>query len=472
MDLLIKDGFVITMDPMRRIFKRGSVAIEGNEIVGIGGDIRGPADEVIDAKGKVVLPGLINAHTHSAMTLFRGFADDMELDPWLRTKIWPVEKKLRADDCYIGALLACLEMIKSGTTCFADQYFFMERVADAVEESGIRGILSHGIIELGDAGRREREIAAGERLVKRYHGRADGRILTQFGPHAPYTCSPECLIEVKELSKRYGVGIHIHLAETRWEVEDEIPKRYGKRSVGHLDSIGFLGPEVLAAHCVWLNGVEIATLRERGVKPVHNPASNMKIGCGIAPVPEMLEAGIPVAIGTDGAASNNTLDLLNEMKFAALLHKVRKLDPTAMPAQSVLEMATINGARALGIEDRVGSLEIGKLADVVVVDLQTPHLTPLHNVVSHLVYNAVGNDVDSVIIDGKTVMLDREVLTLDGRRVLEMAQSTAEELVSREGNPGPLGCVSPELGEELERRLEKKRKKYRAVYRRAHRKGR
>ena len=470
-DLLLKDGFILTMDPKRRIFKRGSVAIEGKEIVAVGEDVRGPADEVIDAKGKAVLPGLINAHTHSPMTLLRGFADGMELDPWLRTKIWPIEKNLRAEDCYVGALLACLEMLKSGTTCFADQYFFMERVADAVEESGMRGVLSYGIIERGDAQRREREIAAGERLVKTRHGKANGRILTQFGPHASYTCSPECLVEVKELAKRYGVGVHIHLAETRWESEEEIPKKYGKRPVEHLDSIGFLGPEVLAAHCVWLNEREIAVLRERGVKPVHNPVSNMKIACGIAPVPEMSAAGIPVALGTDGAASNNTLDLFNEMKFAALLNKVRTLDPTVMPAQSVLEMATINGALALRLQDRIGSLEVGKRADVVVVDLQKPHFTPLYNVVSHLVYNAVGSDVDTVIVDGKVLMRERKVLTLDEAEVLSKAQSVSEELLARGGMPMEGRSARWEL-EELERKLEKKRKKYRAVYRKAYKRAR
>ena len=473
-DLLIKDGFVIAMDSKRRVFKRGSVAIEGNEIVAVGEDVRGPAEEVIDARGKAVLPGLINAHTHSPMTLLRGFADDMELDPWLREKIWPIEKKLQAEDCYVGALLGCLEMIKSGTTCFADQYFFMERVADAVEESGMRGVLSYGIIERGDAEKREREIAAGERLVKTCHGKANGRILTQFGPHAPYTCSPDCLVEVKELAKRYGVGIHIHLAETQWESEEEVPKKYGKRPVEHLDSIGFLGPEVLAAHCVWVNEREIATLCERSVKPVHNPVSNMKIACGIASVPEMLAAGIPVALGTDGAASNNTLDLFNEMKFAALLNKVRTLDPTVMPAHSVLEMATINGAIALGIQDRVGSLEIGKRADVVVVDLLKPHFTPLHNVVSHLVYNAVGSDVDTVIVDGRVLMKGREVLTLDEGEVLERAQKISGNLLARQGISEPTEGESArwELEEELERKLEKKRKKYRAVYRKAYKRAR
>jgi len=430
-DILIKDGYVITMDPKRRVFERGSVAIDGDKIVAVGKDVKEKADVVIDAKGKVVLPGLINAHTHLSMTLLRGVADDMELDPWLKTRIWPIEKHLRAEDCHVGALLGCLEMIKSGTTCFADQYFFMEDVARAVEKAGIRGVLSYGIIELGDPKKRKFEIEVGEKLVRTWHGKADGRILTMFGPHAPYTCSPECLTKVKELAKKYKVGIHTHIAETRWETDDEIPKKYGKRPVEHLDAIGFLGPEVLAAHCVWLTEKEIKILCDHGVKPVHNPVSNMKIACGIAPVPEMLAAGIPVALGTDGAASNNALDMFNEMKFAALLNKVGKLNPTVMPAQAVLEMATINGAIALGLEKEIGSLEAGKKADIVLVDLKKPRLTPLHNVVSHLVYSAVGGDVDTTIVDGKILMQNTEVLVLDEDKVLDQAQKTSDDLLAR-----------------------------------------
>lgn len=431
-DILIENGFIITMDPDRRIIKRGSLAIEGDRITAVGEKVEGQGDVVIDAKGKVVLPGLINAHTHLSMTLLRGLADDMPLMEWLETKIWPIEKNLRKGDCYYAALLGCLEMIKSGTTCFADQYFFMEDVARAVEESGIRGVLSYGIIEMDDPQRRESELRTGEKFVREYHGKAGGRVLTMFGPHAAYTCSPECLLKTKELARKYGVGIHTHVAESRDEV-DRMVKKYGKRPVEHLDAIGFLGPEVLAAHCVWLTGHEISIIRERGVKPVHNPVSNMKIACGIAPVPELLAAGIPVALGTDGAASNNSLDLLSEMKFAALLNKVGKLDPTVMPAPAVLEMATINGATALGLRDEIGSLEVGKKADVVLIDLKQPHFTPLHNVISHLVYNAVGSDVDTVIVDGKIIMQEREVLTLDEAKVLRDAQRTAEDLINRLG---------------------------------------
>lgn len=429
-DILIKDGYIITMDAQRRILERGSVVIEGDKITAVGKDVQERADTVIDARGKAVLPGLINAHTHLSMTLLRGVADDMPLMEWLETKIWPIEKNLTAQDSYLGALLGCLEMIKSGTTCFADQYFFMEDVARAVEEAGLRAMLSHGIIEMDDSKRRESELRAGEKLVKTCHGAAGGRIQAMFGPHAAYTCSPECLMQVKELAKKYKVGIHTHISETQDEV-DRIMKKYGKRPVEHLDSIGFLGPEVLAAHCVWLNEREIAVIQKQGVKPVHNPVSNMKTASGVAPMPEMLAACIPVSLGTDGAASNNSLDMFSEMKFAALLSKVHKLDPTALPAQVVLEMATINGAIALGLQDKIGSLEMGKKADIVMVDMEKPHLAPLHNVISHLVYSAVGGDVDTVVVDGKVLMRERRVLTLDEVKVVDETQKAADDLLAR-----------------------------------------
>lgn len=431
-DILIKGGHVVTVNPHRQIFERGSVAIEGGRIVAVEKEVKGRADKVIDAHGKVVLPGLINCHTHLPMVLLRGVADDMPLTEWLSDKIWPIEQKMKPRDCYVGAMLGCLEMIKSGTTCFADQYFNMEQVAKGVDEAGIRGALSYGMIDQDDPQRMKGEISVGEGFVKAFQGKSNGRIFTMFGPHGPHTCSTECLLEVKELAKKYGVGIHIHLAESGDEVRQMIDK-YGKRPVEYLDSIGFLGPEVLAAHCVWVTDKEIKMLYNREVKPVHNPVSNMKIGCGVAPVPEMLGAGIPVALGTDGAASNNSLDMFKEMKFAALLSKVHKMNPTVIPAACALEMATINGARALGLQDELGSIEVGKKADLILVDMKKPHLTPVHNAVSHLVYSAVGSDVDTVIVDGKVLMKGRRVIALDEEKVLELAQRTSDNLIDRWG---------------------------------------
>ena len=429
-DILIKDGHVITMDPKRRVFERGSVAIDGDKIVAVGEDVKEKADVVIDAKGKVVLPGLINGHTHLAMVLLRGVADDMELMSWLKTKIWPLEKNLTAESVYIGALLGCLEMIKSGTTCFADQYFFMEDVARAVEQAGIRGVLSYGIIESGDSKKRETEIKTGEKLVKTCHGMANGRVSAMFGPHAPYTCSTECLLKIKELARKYKVGIHTHVAESDDDVKNTIAFQ-GERPVKFLDKIGFLGPEVLAAHCVKVTDEEIRMLKKNNVKIAHNPVSNLKLASGIAPVTRYLKEGIVVAVGTDGAASNNSLDMFEEMKVCSLIAKIREGDPTVVSASETLEMATIGGAKALGLGKNIGSIEIGKRADLVVVNLKRPHLTPLHNVVSHLVYAAKGSDVDTTIVDGKILMREGKVLTLDEGTILEKAQKVALDLVGK-----------------------------------------
>jgi len=431
-DILVKGGHLVTMNQSRQVIERGSVAIEGDRIEAVGEEVGGRADKVIDARGKAILPGLINGHTHLPMVLLRGFADDMPLNEWLCDKIWPMERNMKPEDCYVGALLGALEMIKAGTTCFADNYFHMDQVALAVEKTGLRGVLSYGMIDRDDEQKMREEIKIGRSLVKSFQGKAGGRILTMFGPHAPYTCSRECLLRVKELAGKFGVGIHIHVSESSEEVKQTV-KKYGKRPVEYLDSIGFLGPEVLAAHCVWVTKKEIRIIRENHAKPVHNPASNMKMGSGIAPVTEMFKAGIPVALGTDGAASNNSLDMFREMKLAALLAKVRKLDPTALPAMKALEMATRNGAAALGLEDKIGSIEVGKKADLILVDLKKPHLSPLHDVVSHLVYSAAGSDVDTVIVDGKVLMENGVVLTLDEEKVLEQAQRTFDDLISRWG---------------------------------------
>jgi 5-methylthioadenosine/S-adenosylhomocysteine deaminase len=464
--ILIKDGYVITMDARRRVLRRGSVLLEGNRIAEVGEEVKGKADLVIEARGMAVLPGLINAHTHSPMTLFRGFADDMELDPWLREKIWPVEAKLRAGDCYAGALLACAEMIRSGTTCFADMYFFMEEVAEAVGESGLRASLSYGMIELGVPERGEEELRKGEKLVREYHGAFGGRVLTMFGPHAPYTCSPEFLRRVGEKAREYGVGIHLHLSETEKEVR-EVRGRYGETPVRLLHSLGLLGPRLLAAHCVWLDGKEVELLAKTGAKPVHNPTSNLKLASGVSPVPLMLERGIPVALGTDGAASNNSLDMFQEMKFAALIHKGWERKPTCMPAGRVLEMATLNGATALGLEGEIGSIERGKKADLILVNLRQPRLSPLHQVVSQLVYASSGEVVDTVIVDGRILMRGRKLLSLDEEKVLKMADEAASRLFEE----GDFGEESRDEWLELEEELEKKKRKkgkYRAVYRRAH----
>jgi 5-methylthioadenosine/S-adenosylhomocysteine deaminase len=427
-DIIIKNAYVLTMDPELGDLKNGTVVIEDGRITKIGKEIKESAETVIDAKHSVVMPGLINTHTHAAMTLFRGYADDMQLAEWLGQYIWPAESKLKAEDVYKGSLLACLEMIKSGTTSFADMYFFMDETAKAVELSGLRASLSHGLIELGNKEKGEVDLKEGRRFVRAWQGAADGRIKTMYGPHAPNTCSEEFLAKVKEEAGRNGAGIHIHLLETEAEL-NEMKEKYGKCSVHLLDDIGFLGPDVLAAHCVWVSDGDIEILSKRGVNVSHNAISNMKLASGIAPVHRMLEKGVNVSLGTDGCASNNNLDLFEEMKTAALLQKVSTSNPTVLPAGKVLQMGTVNGAKA--IDPETGILKVGKKADLIVLDMKKPHLTPCFDVRSHLVYSAKGSDVRTTIVDGKVLMDNYRVLVLDEQKVVEEAQKAADDLATR-----------------------------------------
>ncbi|WP_410509161.1 amidohydrolase family protein [Methanosarcina hadiensis] len=427
-DIIIKNAYVLTMDPDAGDLKNGTVVIEDGKITEIGEKTKESAETVIDAKGSVVMPGLVNTHTHAAMTLFRGYADDLQLAEWLEKHIWPAEAQLTAEDVYKGSLLACLEMIRSGTTSFADMYFFMDETAKAVEASGLRASLSHGLIELWNKEKGETDLKEGKRFVRAWQGAAGGRIKTMYGPHAPNTCSDEFLAKVKEEARKDGAGLHIHVLETEAELL-AMKERYGKCSVHMLDDIGFFGPDVLAAHCVWLSDGDIEILRKRGVNVSHNPISNMKLASGTAPIYKMLERGVNVSLGTDGCASNNNLDLFEEMKTAALLHKLNTGNPTALPARQVLKMATVNGAKALGTE--TGMLKVGMKADLIIVDMKKPHLTPCFDVPSQLVYSAGGSDIRTTIVDGKVLMDDYRVLVMDEQKVIEEAQKAAEELVSR-----------------------------------------
>lgn len=427
-DIIIKNAYVLTMDPDAGDLKNGTVVIEDGKITEIREKTKEHSETVIDAKGSVVMPGLVNTHTHAAMTLFRGYADDLQLAEWLENHIWPAESQLRAEDVYRGSLLACLEMIRSGTTSFADMYFFMDETAKAVEASGLRASLSHGLIELWNEEKGATDLKEGKRFVRAWQGAADGRIKTMYGPHAPNTCSDEFLAKVREESRKDGAGVHIHLLETEAELL-AMKERYGKCSVHMLEDIGFFGPDVLAAHCVWLSDGDIEILRGSGVNVSHNPISNMKLASGTAPIYKMLDRGVNVSLGTDGCASNNNLDLFEEMKTAALLHKLSTGNPTALPARQVLKMATVNGAKALGTE--TGMLKAGMKADMIIVDMKKPHLTPCFDIPSHLVYSAGGSDVRTTIVDGKVLMDDYRVLVLDEQKVIEEAQKAAEELVAR-----------------------------------------
>ncbi|MDI9614564.1 amidohydrolase family protein [Methanothermobacter sp.] len=410
--------------------RRGSVLIEGNTIEEVSDTLSpGDADTVIDGHGKLIIPGLVNTHTHLSMTLFRGMADDLPLDRWLNDHIWPAEAHLNGEYCHAGALLGCVEMIRSGTTTFNDMYFYMDEVARAVDEAGLRCVLSHGMIDLGDDDKRRAEIRESLRIIRECHGMADGRIRVALGPHSPYTCSEELLRETARLAAEHGVGIHIHVSETENEVR-EVSEAHGMSPVEYLDSTGVLGPGTVAAHCVWLSENEMEILSERGVKVSHNPSSNMKLASGPSPVPELMERGVNVSIGTDGAASNNNLDMFEEMKTASLLQKVSLHDPTALPAMDVFRMATVNGAKALGVNS--GLIEEGMLADLVVLNTRRPHLTPWRNPASHLVYSASGADVDTVICDGRILLLEGELKVLDEEHVMELAEGAAEELASKQ----------------------------------------
>jgi 5-methylthioadenosine/S-adenosylhomocysteine deaminase len=432
-NLLIKNCIVIPMEknlhePGERYFV-GEIAVAGNRIVHVGPVGTVPrdfkAERVLDAAGKVALPGLVNAHTHAAMTLLRSYADDLPLMQWLETRIWPLEAKLTPEDVYWGTKLSILEMLKAGVTTFADMYFFMDQVAQAVQESGMRASLSRGIVG-GDRGLQALEES--EALAEKWHGFEDGRITVMLGPHAPYTCPPDFLRTVIGKAKELELGIHIHLAETADEVET-IKSRYGKRPVELMEEIGLFEVPVLAAHCVYLEPHEIKILSDYKVKAVHNPESNMKLASGIAPVPEMLEAGVTVALGTDGAASNNNLDLFGEMRAAALLHKVNKLDSTVLNSYQALQMATKAGAQALGLTD-VGILKAGYKADIILLDFEKPHLYPRHDVVAHLVYAMQASDVDTVMVDGRILVENGQVLTLDEQEIYQKIRECSQRLTS------------------------------------------
>ncbi len=409
--------------------KKGYLSIEGAFIkeLGEGKAPEGKYDRIINGENQVLLPGFINAHTHAAMSLLRGYADDLPLMEWLESKIWPLEAKLTPEYIYWGSMLAIVEMIKSGTTTFNDMYFCMDEVARAVELSGMRAVLARGMIGAGPES--EQALEDSRELVGKWQGKASGRISFWLGPHAPYTCSPDYLERIMQLADELQTGIHIHVAETPGEYEN-IRRQYGKTPVAHLATLGlFRGRQVLAAHCVYLDEGEIGILRENKVGVAHNPESNMKLASGIAPVPLMLESGIAVALGTDGASSNNNLDMLQEMRSAALLHKVNKMDPTVLPAYQALEMATANGGISLGMGAELGRLQPGFRADMIIMDLTEAHMIPCYDLLANIVYSAQASDVKTVIINGEIVMENREIKTFDEREVLAKARETARKLV-------------------------------------------
>jgi len=412
--------------------RNASISIENDTIRSVGESTSTSADLVLDGQGKIALPGLINAHTHLSMTLFRGFADDMQLQEWLEKKIWPLEAKLTDEACYVGALLGSAEMIMSGTTSFVDMYFHMEDVARAIAEAGLRGFLSYGLIDLFDSAKAQKEREGTQKFFDYVRKLNNPRIRFALGPHAPYTCSVETLLWAKDFAERNDAILHIHVAETRREQAD-CQKQHGMRVVEYLDKMGVLSRKMLAAHCVWLTKSEVELLAKSGARVAHCPVSNMKLATGgVAPLPEMFEAKMPVALGTDGAASNNSLDMFETMKICALLHKAHRWDPTVMNAQKVLDLATIEGARALGADREIGSVETGKRADIILMNIDSPNMRPIHGkdtVVSDLVYSASSGNVDTTIVDGRVLMRNRQIETFNLREVLSRSEDAARRLV-------------------------------------------
>jgi 5-methylthioadenosine/S-adenosylhomocysteine deaminase len=429
----------VTCNREFRVIENAAIHVEGSHIVYVGPTAAAPpfeANETIGGEHLVALPGLVNTHTHAAMTLLRGYADDMALEPWLHEKIWPFEAHLSGHDVYWGTLLAICEMLRGGTTCFADMYFFYERGVQAMIESGIRACPS-GVL-LGFLPESQRRIANAISFAREYSAAADGRITPFLAPHSLYTCDRDQWKAMIAGARELGVMLHTHAAETHREVAD-VTAQWGANPIQTLKNIGALEGPLQAAHCVHIDDHDMAVMRGSAgddshsvstLRVSHNPTSNLKLASGLAPVSAMLEAGITVGLGTDGAASNNNLDLWEEMRLAALLHKATTGDPTAVSAEQALLMATREGARCLGLDGSVGTLEAGKKADIILVDFNKPHLYPRHNVVSHLVYAANSADVDTVLVDGRVLLRGGEFTQLDGGAICAQAAASAERLVS------------------------------------------
>ncbi len=435
-DAVIHNGSLVTVDGRMRIIQSGWIGIRAGVIRAIEEsrpDNPPPnARLMIDAAGGIVMPGLINTHTHLPMTLFRGLADDLPLMDWLNDHIFPAEARfIQPGTVGWGTLLACAEMLLSGTTCCCGGYFHEDAVARAVAESGLRAVLAQGVIDFpapGVADPADNVVHARD-YARRWSGRH--RLITpSIFCHSPYTCSDGTLKAAKAAANDLGLIFQVHVAETRFERDQSIAEK-GNSPVAHLDRLGILDGRTLMAHCVWVDEADIEIIAQRGCVVAHCPESNMKLASGIAPVTGMRSAGITVSLGTDGCASNNNLNLFGEMGAAAKLHKVATFDPTAMDAASVLKMATIDGARAIGLADRIGSLEIGKQADIIVLDTRSPHLTPIYHPVSHIVYAAGGADVRHVLVAGKPVVKDRRLMTIDIEAVIDRVNEIAGNIQLR-----------------------------------------
>ncbi|MDI9515010.1 MAG: amidohydrolase [Clostridiaceae bacterium] len=432
MNHIIRNTTVLTMNDQNEVLEHVDVVIENGTITKIGSDISKTSEDahIIDGSGKLVMPGLINGHCHVPMTLLRNYADDMDLQTWLFDHIFPVEDRLNGDDVYWGSLLGIMEMLSTGTTCFADMYDHMDDIASAVELSGIRAQLSRGQTSnnAGPDFSEDRAMKESVDFVKKWNGAAEGRITAAMAPHAIYTCSPSYIQAIANNAEKLGVPIHVHLDETVREHEDCL-RTHGKTPTAHLYDLGLFELKTIAAHCVFITEDDMSLLREKGVSVIHNPASNLKLASGIAPVPEALSAGLNVCIGTDGASSNNNLNMWEDMYLTSILHKGSTRNPRLITADEVLKMATVNGARALGMP-HVGSIQEGNKADLIMVDLEKPHLKPLHNLCSALVYSAQGSDVSMTMVDGRILYQDGEFKTIDREKVYYHLEKVCKRLFS------------------------------------------
>lgn len=435
LDILITGGTALTMSEKMEVIESPRIGIKDRKIIFAEKETNRPshykAKETIDASGSIIMPGLVNTHIHSPMTCFRGLADDLPLMEWWNNHIFPAESKhVNRKMVYDGAMLAIAEMILSGTTTFSDAYFYESSVARAAIDAGMRALPTQGIIDFPfpDSLEPSKKIEIAEKFIGKWTG-VSSLIEPALACHTPYTCAAETLRIVKDVSKKANVPYMIHLAETADETKI-IMERYGTTPVRFLHRLGILDDLTIAVHCVCIDEEEIEILADCGVKVSHNPESNMKLASGVAPIPKLLEKGVTVGLGTDGCASNNDLDMFREMDTTAKIHKATTGDPTVMDAKTVLRMATIEGAKILNLEDKIGSIEAGKCADIIILDVQKPHLTPIYNYYSQIVYCASGSDVSTALIDGKVVMKERRLFTIDIEDVMERVKKIAEAISS------------------------------------------
>jgi 5-methylthioadenosine/S-adenosylhomocysteine deaminase len=431
-DLIVENALILTMDSSETIYKKGTVVVSNSRIIAVGKTSelskKYKGKKKLDGKGMMLLPGFVNTHAHSGMTIFRGLSDDHNLEDWLNKYIWPAERKfVNQKTVRLGTQLAIIEMIKSGITTFSDMYFFEDAVAQECKSIGIRALLAESLIDYPTPSFKtpEQGLKITEQQLEKWKN--DSLVTMAVSAHAPYSASTELIQKSYALAEKYDVPFSVHLSESEWEVA-KFKKEYNKTPTEYLYSLGVLNDRTIGIHCVYLTENDLRLLKQQKVGVAHNPESNMKVACGVAPIQKMLDMGISVGIGTDGAASNNNLNMFEEMNTTAKLHKIIQKDPTVLKAQDVVKMATIYGAQALNMEQNIGSIKVGKKADFILVDLDKPHLTPLYNTYSQVVYAMQASDVETVVIDGKIIMKNRKILTINEQKVMQEMRKLAKDI--------------------------------------------